>query len=155
MAMTKEMIQAQEARRHDIAIFTVQGMSKGQMALELQVSTQTITRDCKWLVDKWNKELVKDPVEHRGRILATMMHLRDEAAANYKVTKNMGWWDRWMHSTQSIATFLGLDAPIKIDATVDGDVHFTFEFDTPDDRIIDVDRANYDVSDMEEDDDGG
>ena len=139
MAMTHAQIVAQDERRRKVATLYVQRVPKWEIAKEVKCSKQTITRDVKWLIDKWNKELVKDPVAERARTLAAMQELEMIAAKKYDDTKQMGWWDRWLIAVQAIATFLGLDAPIQIDAHLDGDVNFTIEFETPErPRIIDV-----------------
>ena len=89
--------------------------------------------------------------EAATRAVAEVSEILTESGRNIKFKL----FDK-IRALELLAKHLGmLVEKVKIDTTVDGDIHFTFEFDTPDDRIIDVDRANYDVSDMEEDDDGG
>ena len=129
-------------------------MSKSKIARELQVSLQTVNRDVTWLIEKWNKELVKDPAAARARILATMQELETKAAQKYKDTGEGSWWDRWLVAVQAITRFLGLDAPIQIDAHLDGNVNFTVEFETPNGRIVDAEQWALMQAEDEEDTDG-
>lgn len=138
MGMSAVQQYAQEERRREVASRYVARIPKGEIAKDLKVSKQTITRDVAWLIAKWNQELVKDPVAARARTLATMQELEAKAAQEYRMTGSGSWWDRWLLAVQSITRFLGLDAPIKVDAHLDGDVNFTVEFETPSGRIVDA-----------------
>ena len=124
-------------------------MPKGEIAKTLCCSKQTVTRDVKWLRKLWVKELIKDPVEHRARTLATLNQLERDAAEKYLATESTYWWDRWLKAVLSSSKFLGLDAPAKVEAKFDAEyVSFTIEFDTPEPpRMID---ARYDVCALED-----
>lgn len=104
-----------------------------------------ITRDVKWLKKLWVKELIKDPVEHRARTLATLNQLERAAAEKYLATESPYWWDRWLKAVLSTSKFLGLDAPAKLDGE---DVSFTIEFETPDaPRMIDAKYGGFELED--------
>ena len=109
---------AQSERRRLVAGLYIRRIPKGEIAKLAKCSTQTITRDIKWLKNEWNNELIKDPVAQRGRTLASLQELEKAAAARYLSTKELGWWTRWLDSVQAVSTFLGLDAPIKIEGQV-------------------------------------
>lgn len=138
---------AQAERRRAVASLYITRLSKAKIAAKLEVSEQTIGRDVTWLLDKWNKELIKDPVAARARTLATMQELEAKAAQKYRDTGEGSWWDRWLVAVQAITRFLGLDAPITIDAHLDGDVTFTVEFETPSGRIVDA--AEWEILQLE------
>ena len=57
---------AQAERRCEVASLYITRLSKAKIAKKLEVSEQTIGRDVTWLLDKWNKELIKDPVAARS-----------------------------------------------------------------------------------------
>lgn len=152
MGMSALQLETQASRRREVASKYVARVSKLQIARELEVNVQTINRDVKWLIEKWNKELVQDPVAARARTLATMQELEREAATRYVATKDGSWWDRWLLAVQAISRFLGLDAPIEINTHLDGDVNFTVEFETPDGRIVDADTWR--IMQLEEAEDG-
>ena len=121
----------QEERRRKVGQLYIGGVPKGEIAATLGCSKQTVTPDIKWLKKLWVRELIKDPVEHQARTLATLYEL--EAAEKYLATKSTYWWDRWLRAVESISKLLGLDAPSKVHAKFDAeDVSFTIEFETPD-----------------------
>jgi hypothetical protein len=138
MGMSAMAAENQASRRREVATKYIARVSKAQIARDLHVNPQTINRDVKWLEEKWNAELIKDPVAARARTLATMQQLERDAAKKYQDTGEGSWWDRWLVAVQAITHFLGLDSPIKVDAHLDGDLHFTFSFETPDGRVIEA-----------------
>jgi len=154
MAMTAQETADQAERRRLIAGLYVRRIPKGEIAKLAQCSNQTVTRDVKWLIERWNKELIKDPVAQRARTLAALQELEKQAAAKYLSTNLMGWWDRWIQAVQAISRFLGLDAPIKIDAHLEGDVNFTIEFEKPDGMIVDAEQWEVMQLEAAEDEDG-
>ena len=101
-----------------VAGLFIRRVPKGEIAKLANCSTQTITRDVKWLKNAWNNELIKDPVAQRGRTLASLQELEKTAAARYLSTNAVAWWTRGLDSVLAVSTFLGLDAPIKIEAQV-------------------------------------
>ena len=125
---------------------------KGEIAATLGCSKQTITRDVKWLKQLWVKELIRDPVEHQARTLATLQMLEQNASAKFISTGSPRWWDRWMQAVQAISKFLGLDAPVQVDRHLERGVNFTVEFETPDGRILDADE--WSVMQLESAEDG-
>ena len=134
MAMGSVQAAEQDERRRKVGQLYIGGVAKGEIAVTLGCSNQTVTRDVKWLKKLWVKELIKDPVEHQARTLATLYELEREAAEKYISTESPYWWDRWLRAVLSTSKFLGLDAPVKLDAKHDAaDANFTIIFDTPDD----------------------
>ena len=103
MAMGPVQEAEQEERRRMVGQLYICGVPKGDIAETLGCSKQTITRDVKWLIALWNKEMVKNPVAQRARTLATMQEQERIAAKRYDETGSMGWWDRWVKAVQAIA----------------------------------------------------
>ena len=132
MAISPAQAADQEERRRKVGQLYIGGVPKGEIAETLGCSKQTVTRDVKWLKRLWVNELIRDPVEHQARTLATLFELEREAAEKYIATESAYWWDRWLRAVVSTSKFLGLDTPTKLDAKLDTeDVSFTIEFETP------------------------
>lgn len=140
MGMTALEVVKQDERRRLIAGLYIRRIPKKEIAVFANCSKQTVTRDVKWLKERWNKELIKDPVAHRARTLASMQEIEKQAASRYLATNSIGWWRCWLEAVEAITRFLGLDSPIKVDTHLDGDLRFTFMFETPDGRIVDAER---------------
>jgi hypothetical protein len=150
MGLSPVQAAEQEERRRMVGQLYIGGVAKGEISETLGCSRQTITRDIKWLEKLWVRELIKDPVEHQARTLATLDKLEREAAERYRSTQSPYWWDRWLKAVLSTSKFLGLDAPGKLDAKLDAeDVHFTIEFETPDGRVVDAET--WQMLELEED----
>ena len=147
MGMSALQAENQADRRRQVASMYVARVPKAKIARELEVNVQTINRDVVCLLEKWNKELVKDPVAARARQLATMQELESNAAEKFRATNEGAWWDRWLIAVQAISRFLGLDAPIQVDAHI-GVLPFTVEFETPSGRIVDA--AQWEIMRMED-----
>ena len=132
MAMSLAQLAEQEERRRKVGQLYVTGVPKGEIAGTLGCSKQTVTRDVKWLRKLWVRELIKDPVGHQARTLATLYKLEEDAAEKYIATESPNWWDRWLKAVLSKSKFLGLDAPTRMNAEVDAEeVSFTIEFEMP------------------------
>ena len=91
MAQTAQQALEQAERRRTVAGLYIRRIPKGEIAQLVKVSKQTITRDVAYLLDLWNKELVRDPVAQRARTLASLQELEKNAAARYLATNSQGW----------------------------------------------------------------
>ena len=90
MAMSPVQAAEQEARRRKVGQLYIGRVPKGEIAETLNCSKQTITRDIKWLIAVWNKEMVKDPVAQRARTLATMQEQERIAAKRTRSDRQYG-----------------------------------------------------------------
>ena len=118
-------------RRQRVVTLYLRHVPRGRMAELLEVHTNTITADIKWIKEEWPKRLLDDVVEVKARELALLNDLEREAAERYqgyyamdKGTKDQEptsvlvagdghWWDRMLEASVNRRKLLGLDAPVK------------------------------------------
>jgi predicted transcriptional regulator len=109
-------------RRKKVAALTLNRYDQTAIASMLGVNQSTVSRDIKFLMNKWRQAAENDILEHVGRELAELDLMEKEAAANYINLKSEGSLKQantWMITRLQIkdrrSKLLGLDQPSKLE----------------------------------------
>ena len=107
----------QAERRGQVAGLYLRGTTKGQIAEALGIHRNTVGHDVAWLERQWIEAVLDNPNRQRAIELAKLEEAERIAATKATTTGSERWWDRWMKAMERRAKLLGLDAPLRVEAT--------------------------------------